>query len=204
MSAERGDPAGFWEDRYRAANTPWDRGGTSPALLQWLDAGELAPCRVLVPGCGRGYEVLELARRGFEVVALDVAPSAVRHLRMELAREGLAAQVLEADVLTWRPDQPFDAIYEQTCLCALPPRTWQAYAVQLRQWLKPDGRLFALFMQTGKEGGPPYHCDPGAMRMLFADDAWEWSGLPFCEIPHPAGIHELSTVLRRRPSTDLR
>jgi SAM-dependent methyltransferase len=199
MSMEQNDPTRFWEERYRTATTPWDRGGASPALLEWLDGEELRPCRILVPGCGRGYEVLELARRGFEVTALDFAPSAVRHLREELRRAGLEAEVLEADVLTWAAQRPFDAIYEQTCLCALPPGTWADYERQLFRWLRPGGRLFALFMQTRKEGGPPYHCDPGAMQALFPASRWEWSSAPFCEVPHPVGFYEFSTVLTRRP-----
>ncbi|HEX6827367.1 MAG TPA: methyltransferase domain-containing protein [Burkholderiales bacterium] len=199
MSTGQNDPTRFWEERYRSATTHWDRGGTSPALLEWLEQGALTPSRILVPGCGRGYEALELARRGFEVVALDFAPSAVRHLRDELLRAGLRAEVHEADVLAWTAEHPFDAIYEQTCLCALPPKTWARYEEQLRGWLRPGGRLLALFMQTHKEGGPPYHCDPGAMRGLFAELHWEWSGAPFCEVPHPAGFYELSTILTRRP-----
>ena len=74
----------FWEQRYRDDNTPWDRGETSRALLRWLDSGALRPCRILVPGCGRGYEVVELARRGFEVTAVDMSPSAVAHARAAL------------------------------------------------------------------------------------------------------------------------
>jgi hypothetical protein len=51
-------------------------------------------------------------------------------------------------VLTWCPEQPFDAIYEQTCLCALHPDHWAAYARQLHAWLRPAGTLWAMFMQT--------------------------------------------------------
>jgi methyl halide transferase len=191
------NPVDFWEERYRTATTPWDRGGVSPALLQWLGSGELLPCRILVPGCGRGYEVLELARRGFEVVALDFAPSAVTHLQSELAVAGLAAEVAEANALTWSARSAFDAIYEQTCLCALPPKQWQAYEAQLHRWLRARGKLFALFMQTNRDGGPPYHCGLQAMETLFPSARWKWSDAPFCEIPHPAGIFELSTVLER-------
>jgi len=39
----------------------------------------------------------------------------------------------------------FDAIYEQTCLCALYPDRWRQYADQLHRWLAPGGRLYALF-----------------------------------------------------------
>lgn len=199
MSTEQKDPTRFWEERYRSATTPWDRRGPSPALLEWLDEEELRPCRILVPGCGRGYEALELARRGFDVVAVDFAPSAVRHLRDELGRADLRAEVIQADVLSWVSAELFDAIYEQTCLCALPPGTWARYEQQLAAWLVPGGKLLALFMQTDREGGPPFHCDMGAMRDLFAESRWEWSGAPFCEVPHPAGIYELSSILTRRP-----
>ena len=195
--------ARFWEERYQSANMPWDRGGTSPALLMWLDAGALTPCRVLIPGCGRGHEVLELARRGFDVTALDIAPSAVGHLQDELEKAGLEAHVVEADALTWAPQSRFDAIYEQTCLCALPPDQWNAYAAQLHRWLKPDGKLFALFMQTNATGGPPYHCDISVMRTPFPNDQWKWSEAPFCEVPHPAGFFEMAAVLtRKRASAD--
>ena len=62
-----------WEARYREGNTGWDRGDASPALSSWLETGALAPCRTLVPGCGRGHEVIALTRQGFEVTALDFA-----------------------------------------------------------------------------------------------------------------------------------
>lgn len=66
----------FWEQRYQTGDILWDRGAVSPALVDWFETGALTPCRVLVPGCGRGYEVLELARLGFEVTALDYADRA--------------------------------------------------------------------------------------------------------------------------------
>ena len=37
----------------------------------------MQPCRILVPGCGSGWEVAELSRRGFEVVGLDYTEAAV-------------------------------------------------------------------------------------------------------------------------------
>ena len=110
-----------WEEKYRAKTIPWDRGAVSPALLGWIEDGALPPGRILIPGCGRGHEAVELARRGFQVTALDIAPTALEHLAAELAAAGVEAERVCADALTWQPAQPFDAIYEQTCLCALDP-----------------------------------------------------------------------------------
>ena len=187
-----------WEARYREGNTGWDRGDASPALSSWLETGALAPCRTLVPGCGRGHEVIALTRQGFEVTALDFAPSAVAHVQEALSREGLNADVQQADVLQWQPDVPFDAVYEQTCLCALPDDTWPDYAQRLHGWLKPGGRLYALFRQTGPPGGPPRHCDLLRMRRICDEDRWHWPESEPMLVPHRNGRFELGYVLERR------
>lgn len=187
-----------WEARYQSGRTGWDRGDTSPALRGWLEQGELRPCNILVPGAGRGFEVLALARAGFDVTAVDLAPTPVHILRDALAREELGAKVEQADLLSWQAPTPFDAVYDQTCLCALNPRYWNDYAQRLRTWLAPGGRLFALFMQTHRDGGPPFHCDVGHMRSLFDAEHWRWPDTPPRHVPHPSGLHELAVVLQRR------
>lgn len=195
---EAGETAdSWWETRYRQQHTPWDRQGPSPALTHWLARGRLRPGRILVPGCGRGHEVIELARAGFAVTALDFAPSAVTLLRQRLREQQLQAQILDADMLGWQAQAPFDAVYEQTSLCALPPSQWHAYARQLHDWLRPGGELYALFMQTDRAGGPPYHCELAQMRQLFPQDLWRWPTAAELELSHPAGFVEHAYVLVR-------
>lgn len=163
-----------WEARYQAQMTGWDRGISSPHLQNWLDSGELKPCRIIIPGCGNGYEVLELARLGFEVTAIDIAETPVTNLKQRLVEQDLSVSVLLQNFFEHSPAQGYDAIYEQTSLCALPPEQWQAYADLLRTWLKPSGRLFAQFMQTHQDGGPPWHCPIEHMQTLFSENEWEW------------------------------
>ena len=168
-------PEPSWEERYQANNTGWDRGEVSLNLIHWLESGALKPCRIMVPGCGNGYEVLTLAERGFDVVAIDIAPTPVNNLRKALADAGLTAEVIESDFFDLDfQDKPFDAIYEQTCLCALPPDLWQKFATWLYNSLKTGGELFSQFMQTHAEGGPPFHCDMQEMRQLFNTQHWQW------------------------------
>ncbi len=189
-----------WETRYQTGATGWDRGMHSPALHAWLASGVLIPCRILVPGCGRGYEVVHLARLGFDVTAIDIAPSAVQALRTALAAAGLSAQIVEADIFHWQPDATFDAIYEQTTLCAIDPATRREYAERLGAWLKPGGKLYALFMQISQPGGPPFHCELADMRILFPVERWAWPGEAAVRIAHPSReeLHELGFVLTRR------
>ncbi len=194
----------FWQQRFQSGNTPWDRGEVNPQLHAWLASRELKPCRILIPGCGSGYEAAALAAAGFDVTALDYAPQAIDRTRAQLEAQGVRATLLEADALAWQPDRPYDAIYEQTCLCALYPDQWRAYADQLHRWLKPAGLLFALFMQfprpdaaDGAIHGPPYHCDINAMRALLPAPLWSWPKPPYPRTTHPAGLAELALVLAR-------
>jgi SAM-dependent methyltransferase len=202
-----GPTPAFWQARFENQETHWDRGGPSPQLLAWLDSGALQPCRIAVPGCGGGWEVAELAQRGFEVVGLDYTEAAVVRTRALLSAQGLQAEVIQADVLVQQVDHPFDAVYEQTCLCAIHPDHWTTYAAQLHRWLRPDGVLWALFMQKlrpqaleqGLIEGPPYHCDINAMRALFPSRSWLWPKPPYPQVMHPSLMHELAVPLQKLP-----
>ena len=200
-----GPTRNFWDQRFAEGNTPWDRGAANPQLGLWLTAGALKPCRILVPGCGSGHEVAVLAQAGFDVTALDYSPEAIARTRKQLDAAGLKASLVEADALAWQAQRPFDAIYEQTCLCALYPDQWRDYADQLERWLAPGGTLFALFVQFARPGaadgeiqGPPYHCDINAMRALFPAPRWSWPKPPYPRTTHPRGLAELAVVLGYR------
>ena len=187
-----------WEARYRDGATGWERPGPNPALQSWLESAVLAPCRILVPGAGRSVEPLVLAEAGFAVTVVDGAATAVAAQRARLERLHVDASVERADLFAWNPPAPFDAIYDQTCLCALPPATWAEYAARLHHWLLPAGRLFILFMQTSVAGGPPFHCDMDDMRLLFPETQWDWPDVLPPVVAHSPGRIEQPVVLQSR------
>ncbi|HCX88600.1 MAG TPA: thiopurine S-methyltransferase [Gammaproteobacteria bacterium] len=187
-----------WERRYQEGRAAWDRGAPSPALGLGLAQMPEPPARVLIPACGRGYEIAELARRGYRVTGVDFAPSAVADLQKALRAQQLDATVVASDLFTWEPDEPFDVIYEQTALCALEPQQWPEYASRLARWLRPGGLLVGAFMQTHREGGPPWHCPLDAIEQLFRAEQWLWPERKDRTIAHPSGLKELAIILKRR------
>ncbi|MFV2057719.1 MAG: methyltransferase domain-containing protein [Thiohalomonadales bacterium] len=186
-----------WEDRYQQGQTGWDRGEVSPNLLYWIDTEIFAPCRILIPGCGNGHEVLVLAEKGFDVVAIDIAETPIVNLKHALKTKQLSAQLIQTDFFTWQSEKPFDAIYEQTSLCALPPEKWIEYEKCLHKWLKPSGKILAQFMQTGQEGGPPFHCDIRAMADLFTAQRWRWSDEHETTVVHSESLYEKMVLLEK-------
>lgn len=200
-----GPTVDFWQARFESGTTPWDRGMPNPQLQAWIDNGTIAAGQhVLVPGCGRGWEVAAIAAQGCKVTGIDYAPAAIEACRALLKANKLEAELAEADVLRWQPRAPVEVIYEQTCLCALHPDQWQDYAAQLHAWLRPGGRMLALFVQAlsgdaaqGFVKGPPYHCDIHAMRALFPASRWDWPKPPYARVPQQPGVEELAVVLTR-------
>lgn len=190
----------YWEERYRTGKIGWDRGRVHPALVDWLESGILQPGSILVPGCGNGYEVLYLAERGFDVTAVDFAPTPLESLRGQLDQAGSTANLVQADFLQWQTDQQFDVIYEQTCLCAVAPVDRSSYEKRVHQLLKPGGMLLLLLMQTAHpESGPPFHCDVSEMKSLFTPGRWDWHQEERVRYEHPSGtVHEFATRLTRR------
>jgi 16S rRNA (cytosine967-C5)-methyltransferase len=86
----------------------------------WVqDAAAALPARILSPRAGErildlcaapGGKTLQLAAAGAQVTALDISGPRLERLRQNLARTGLAAQIVVGDALHWDPPAPFDAI----------------------------------------------------------------------------------------------
>lgn len=190
-----------WENRFRQGAAPWERDGLHPAFLAWKASGEFDGLgSVFIPGCGRAPEVAAFAGLGIATAAGDIAPTAIAWQREALARDGLEADLIEGDTFANVPDAAYDGVYEQTFLCAIPPRLRADYEAAAHRWLKPGGRLFALFMQKEEMGGPPYGCALPAMRDLFAETRWMWPEGEATPWPHPSlGVKaELGVILTRK------
>ena len=180
-------------------STRWERGQLNPAFVHWRDTGRFKDIKsVIVPGCGRSPEPLAFAQMGMAVSALDFAPTAAAFQKKAFAKAGLTAQIEAVDALTWQAKTPVDALYDQTCLCALTPTVWQDYADQIHRWVKPGGQAFMLFMQTGKEGGPPFHSPLERMKEIFDTARWDWPDAPYFRADHDGGKFELGVILTRR------
>ena len=192
----------FWDDCYAEGRTGWDRGAVHPALTNWLEAAAFSPCKIAVPGCGRGFEVVELAKHGFDVTAIDIANEPVQHLRKQLSGHESNSRVIQQSIFEFTPPRPFDVIYEQTCLCAITPDMRAKYEQTVFDWLKPNGELFVLFAQkfNHPNNGPPFHCDLNDMESIFPTSRWSWSANQTpARFDHPNGkLFELAYVLKKK------
>ena len=64
----------------------------------------------------------------------------------------------------------FDAVFEHTCFCAIPPDRRPDYARALSKSIKPDGLFLAIFYRNPSdraEPGPPFGCTMEEVDALF-------------------------------------
>ncbi len=159
-----------WQSHYESGELPWDLGKVSPAFVHLLEQNILLPGKLIVPGCGQGHEVIFFVGNGFEVTAVDIAPGAVDLLKNALRKQGLNAEVINQDFFKLKENynETFDYMLEQTFFCAIHPLQRSLYVETSHRILKPGGKIFGLFYETGEAGGPPFNTTELDVREFFA------------------------------------
>ena len=160
----------FWEGRWRSGHTPWDHGEPAPPFREFVERFGAPEGRLLLPGAGRGHDARFFAEHGAEVIALDIAPSAVKEA--EAANPHPRTVYRVGDILALEEDLhgSFDWVAEHTCLCAMDPAFWEAYARSVREALRPGGHFLGIFyIEPHDDEGPPHKIEPATIDSLFAD-----------------------------------
>ncbi|KAK5081279.1 hypothetical protein LTR05_008073 [Lithohypha guttulata] len=196
-----------WEAMWQAGNfLPWDRMVPSPALADTLNNhsqvigtsklvlpdGTTRRKRALVPGCGRGVDVMLLQAYGYDVVGLEYSGTAVEACKT-YAREteneelykardekvGKGSKIYvqgdfyandwleRAGLGEYGKEGVFELIYDYTFFCAMHPSMRPAWAKRMPTLLAsdPQANLICLEFPTNKpaeSGGPPFSSPPKA------------------------------------------
>jgi len=146
-------------------------------LKQLVEGATLPSGRVLVPGCGSGYDAFTLSGHGRRAVGLDLAPSAAE--RFELVRESLGvsqedATIIVGDFFEFESGDHFDLVWDYTFLCALPRESREAWAARMAEIIKPGGELICLVFPVDPtrpvDQGPPFPLTPDLVAGLVAKD----------------------------------
>lgn len=152
-----GSNSSFWEARYQSKDMPWEKGESSPGLVDFLAAHPaLAHASVCVPGCGTGHDVRTWTRAGFRAFGFDIAPSAIRLATEATHAVNLTAEFRLADFLQAEPPFLFDWVFEHTLFCAIQPGERDGYVRAVLRWLKPQGHYLAVNYLIPDREGPPF------------------------------------------------
>jgi tellurite methyltransferase len=153
-----------WEERYRSA----DDSETGPTPLLIKTAERLQPGKALDLACGTGRNALWLAEHGWNVTAVDGAPSAIEILRRRASERGLDLDAHVAD-LEKREYRIEPSAWDLIAICYYLQRDLFEPA---KRGVKPGGVLLAIVHITEPGEEPTYkRMKPGELENYFR--GWE-------------------------------
>ncbi|HEX3823453.1 MAG TPA: methyltransferase domain-containing protein [Mycobacteriales bacterium] len=132
-----GDPAvkQKWDSRYAEEKQLWS-GAPNGGLV--AEVAGMTPRRVLDVGCGEGADAVWLARRGWDVTALEVSGVALKRAAQHARDAGVTIRWVHAEL-----DQ-----------AALPPRSFELVSAQYPALLRtPDGAAEHALLELVAVGG---------------------------------------------------
>lgn len=162
------DRRGDWDQSYQRGETPWDRGQVEELLVQAVRDGDLPRGRLLEIGCGTGLNARYLASQGYQVMALDLSPTAIERA-LEQGPPSIAYQVLDVQTDPLPPG-PFDTIFDRGCFHVFsPPDQQRLFVEKVAAALRPGGCWLSLLGSTEgapREHGPPRRTAAGVIAVV--------------------------------------
>ena len=111
-------------------------------ILEQRFLGADRPVRTILDlGCGTGRHAVELARRGYELVGVDVSAAMLDRARRRAASEGASATFVLGDVRHVELDRRFDAVLSMFAVVGYQTDTTAVRATfdNVRRHLEPGG-----------------------------------------------------------------
>lgn len=204
----RGDATGWFELLYAGAERdpdaiPWADLRPHPGFDHWLSSVDVrkAGKRAVVVGCGLGDDAEALARRGFDVTAFDIAPSAVEWARKRFPDSAVDYRV--ADLLDapggW--DGAFDLVVEVYTLQSLPAEVRPDAIDAVARLVAPGGTLVVVCRAREAEEpatGPPWHLTREELRAFELAGLEQQSFVDYIDGEEPS-IRRFRVEYRRPP-----
>lgn len=134
-----------------------------------------APATVLDAGCGTGRVAVELARRGVEVVGVDVDPSMLATARRLVPH----LELVEADLTRLDLGRRFDVVLlAGNVPLFTAPGTTAALVARCAAHVAPDGVLVAGFRTDGAYRLDDWDREASAAGLVLLDRTATWEGEP--------------------------
>jgi SAM-dependent methyltransferase len=184
-----------WDKRYRLKEHAASDLEAAPTPLLIETASRLKPGRALDLACGAGRNALWLAERGWEVTAVDGAPSAIEILRSRAAERGASVSGVVADM----EKGEFEIGTSRWNLIAICYYLQRNLFHPAKHGVAPGGILISIvhLNEPGESDGP-FRLRPGEHEKYFA--GWEILHLREGKAIDPAHRRAVSEIVARRPA----
>lgn len=134
-----------WEKYYAKTSLdkiPWQK-TQADYFTKVIDAGEVKPGLALDLGCGVGAKSIYLAKKGFEVVGVDISKTAIKIAKQNAKKAKVKVKFIVADAtnLSFLKNEKFDFILDWANLHGIPKNKREKYINGIVKHTKKGGIL---------------------------------------------------------------
>jgi 2-polyprenyl-3-methyl-5-hydroxy-6-metoxy-1,4-benzoquinol methylase len=160
-----------WEQIYKNKAVPWDVGQAEDALVKLINSDFIKPCKVLEIGCGTGNDAIFMAKKGFDVTAIDISKTAIEEAKKRAEKAGVHCNFLAEDIAELKSvSDKFDFLYDRACFHFIPEEKRDKYIQAAKKLLVKDG-CFVLIVSSEKDPVKgPYQFSKDDIKQLFGKD----------------------------------
>jgi ubiquinone/menaquinone biosynthesis C-methylase UbiE len=148
-----------WDEiyhRYRPEQLPWELGKPRKGLVELVKSGLVASGKVLDLCCGAGTNTAYLAKKGFDVTALDISDEAVRYANKKAREEEVDINLLVGDNLRLPfKSEEFDFAFDFGCFHHVKPDNRTTFITGVHRVLKPKSAYFLVCFSD--KNGPAWN-----------------------------------------------
>ncbi len=203
-----------YDDKYSGEAYYWgkDPSAICERVVEMMRPSERRSLKLLALGCGEGRNAVYFARHGFQITGLDASPAGLEKTRRFAEEEGVPVETIEADVVTWKPEESYDVIFSTGTLHYLPPDVREARFEAYKQATSPEGlNVLSVFVRKPFIASAPdaeataYPYRSGELMGYY----WDWEILYCTEeifdctssgVPHR---HAVDRIIARRAAESM-
>ena len=176
----------FWHQKWNKGELGFHQSEINPFLVAHFSQFNLkVGCRIFVPLCGKSLDMVWLRNQGFDVVGIELVPSAVEQFFAELdvapeitpcgeltSYRAAGVELFVGDFFALSAPQlgVVDLIYDRAALVALPPAMRVEYAQRLKELCAAAPQLLVTFdYDQSRLDGPPFSVPGNELQQLYGD-----------------------------------
>ncbi len=139
-----------WDDIYRKYSLeeiPWHEDKPDKALIDLIEKNKVKIGVALDVCSGAGSNTIYLAKKGFEVTAIDVSETATKIAQQRAEKSGVTkqCQFFSGDILKFNlPTNTFDFIFDRGCYHHIPKKHKPKFANIIANSLKKEGKYYLI------------------------------------------------------------
>ncbi len=180
----------FWLSRWKAGEIGFHQKDFEPDLIEYFP--KVSPSKVLVPLCGKSYDMVWLAQQGHQVIGVELSAIACEAFFNEIIRQpyqkkisgeftvyrGANYTLYCGDFFKIRPTDlaGVSLVYDRAALIALSPDLRRKYVSHLTALMESGGvcgslqmLLIAIEYPQDLAQGPPFSVSDAEVNELYRD-----------------------------------